>query len=84
MLMRFYTCPMIILLSSCHFWVQARPIYAMPGMHSQILRLLIIQQRIKPFFELFNCHLLTIPMLHATVNSLGWNEHIAHNVNDTI
>ena len=84
MLMRFYTYPIIILLSSCHFWVQARPIYAMPGIHSQLLRRLVIQQRIKPFFELFNSHLLTGPMLHATVNSLRWDEHIAHNMNDAI
>ena len=84
MLMRFYTDPTIILLSSCHLRIQARPIYAMWGRRSQLLRLLVIQQRIKPFFEIFNSHFLTSPMLHATVNSLRRDEHIAHNMNDAI
>lgn len=50
---------------------------------SQLLWL-ISHQRLKPFFEIFNRHLLTVPVLDAAVNGLRWNEHIAHDVDDAI
>ena len=73
-----------VLLSSYRFWVHAYQIYASPGMHSQLLRLLVGYQRLKPLLKFLNGHLLTIPMLHATVDSLGWDEYIAYDVNDAI
>lgn len=53
-------------------------------MQLQLLRLLVTHQRLKPLFELLNGHLLTIPVLHCAVNSLRWDEHIAHDVDDAI
>lgn len=81
----FYTCILSsILLSSYRFWILARSIYASAGMHSQLLRLLVGHQWLKSLFELLNGHLSAVPMLHSTVDGLGWDENIAHNVDDTI
>ncbi len=66
------------------FECQIRPAYALTGMQSQLLRLLIVYQRLKPLLELLNGHLPTVPMLHAAVDGLGWDEHIAHNMDDAI
>ena len=87
MLMRFYIYVNIIVLSSSPhtaFGFKSRPIYTLPSMHSQLLWLPIVHPRRKSLLELLNRHLCTIPMLHATVNSLRRDEHIAHNVNDAI
>ena len=53
-------------------------------MQSQLLQVLISHQWFKPFFEIFNRHLLTVPVLHAAVDGLWWDEHIAHDVDDAI
>ena len=53
-------------------------------MHSQLLWLLVGHQRLKPLFELLNGHLSAIPILHSTVDGLGRDEDIVHNVDDTV
>ena len=53
-------------------------------MRSQLLRLLIFHQRCEPLLELLNGHFLAVPMLHGPINRLRWDEHIIHQVNDTV
>ena len=51
---------------------------------SQLLWRLIVHQRLKPLLKLIHGHLPTLPVLHAAVDGLGRDEHIAHNMDDAI
>ena len=53
-------------------------------MYLQFLRLLVAHHRLKPLFELLDGHLITIPVLHSTVDRLRWDEHVAHDVDDAV
>ena len=66
------------------YLLPSQPNLRLFGTDSQLLRLLIAHQRLKSLFELLNRHLLTIPMLHATVDGLRWDKHVAHDMDNTI
>lgn len=64
---------LIVLLSLHYFDFRHCPTCTWPGMYLQFLRLLVAHHRLKPLFELLDGHLLTIPVLHSTVDRLRWD-----------
>ena len=54
------------------------------GLKMVHLQLNIVKQRLQSLLEVLNSQLLALVMLFHAVNPLGWNQHVANDLNDTV